>query len=175
MSLFLWDCCNVIAAYVYILVPYKRWSSGLQSGERHGWDLSLVLCCHLLSEVWFSLPICRLKILIKYYWIQNSTELSHSVYEETRSSSGSLTRDGHEHTSRPIVRWYNLITRSSGATQNLGPRCTHKHTHTHTQTHTHIHTNTHINVKMFQMLPPPHTHTTTTTHTPLHSVIAAHV
>ena len=80
--------CLTVTICVYILVPYKRWSSGLQSGERHDGDLSLVLCCHLFSEVWFSLPICWLLVLMK---IQSSTEFSHSAKEETEQTLSSST------------------------------------------------------------------------------------
>ena len=74
--------------------------------ERHDRDLSLVLCCHLLSEVWFSLPICRSIILIK---IQKSTELSHSVYEETDKtlSSSLLSLSSLLHLSIRILHDYS--------------------------------------------------------------------
>ena len=85
--------CLTVTIYVYILVPYKRWSSGSQNWERHDWHLSLVLCCHLLLEVWFSLPICRLIIVIK---IQNSTELSHSLNEKTDKTLSSSLVDNQK-------------------------------------------------------------------------------
>ena len=47
--------------------------------ERHDWGLSLVLCCHLLSEVWFSAPNVQIDNLCK-----SRTHLNrHSICQET--------------------------------------------------------------------------------------------
>ena len=132
--------CNVINAWMSLsmftfLCPMKDGSPAFRGErERDDRDLSLVLCSHLLSEVWFYPPICRLIILIK---IQNSTKLSHLVKTwtkhflhhwlgSTRGWWGGRVPDPHEHTSwlRSQASWMEKEVRTN--TVSLDPESGHR-------------------------------------------------